>query len=146
MFSILIGTALKSVLVLGAAWLLAFLLRGRSAAARHLVWTAAAAAVLALPLLSVSLPVLPVPASAGLVFQVVSWAARDTGAPHSGASPAGAIIPAQGSSVWRLDWRIALMLLWAAGAAVAFAQMLIACAAIWRVRRAAKPFRDRGLC
>jgi hypothetical protein len=60
LFSTFIGMALKSTAVLGVAWLAAFLLRGRSAAARHLVWTAAAAAVLALPFLSVSLPVLPV--------------------------------------------------------------------------------------
>ena len=50
-FSILAGVAIKSTLVLAAAWIAAFLLRGRSAAARHLVWTAASAAVLGLPFL-----------------------------------------------------------------------------------------------
>src|ERR1700733_7945850 len=50
------GAALKSTFVVGAAWLLAFALRRYSAAARHLVWTAAAAALLALPMLSVSMP------------------------------------------------------------------------------------------
>ena len=41
-FSILVSAALKSTVVLGAAWLAAWTLRGRSAALRHLVWTAAA--------------------------------------------------------------------------------------------------------
>jgi hypothetical protein len=50
-FSIFASAALKSTVVLGAAWLAAGALRGRSAALRHLVWTAAAAAVLALPFL-----------------------------------------------------------------------------------------------
>src|SRR5947208_4760882 len=83
-FAICVGVALKSTVVLGAAWLAAFLLRGRSAAARHLVWTAAAAAVLALPLLSLSLPALhlPVstailPASSGVVFRAFGFAAAD---------------------------------------------------------------------
>ena len=43
-YSIFIGVALKSTVVLAVAWLSAGLLRGRSAAARHLVWTAANAA------------------------------------------------------------------------------------------------------
>ena len=57
---ILASAALKSTLVLGAAWLITDLLRGRSAAARHTVWTAAAAALVALPLLTVALPALRV--------------------------------------------------------------------------------------
>src|SRR5579859_3987242 len=69
-FSIFIGAALKNTAVLGAAWLATFLLRGRSAAARHLVWTAAAAAVLALPFLSVSLPALRIPGASGLLPDV----------------------------------------------------------------------------
>src|SRR5205085_587439 len=37
---ILVSAALKSTLVLGAAWLITVLLRKRSAAARHVVWAA----------------------------------------------------------------------------------------------------------
>ena len=48
----LASAALKSTVVLALAWGVAKLLRSRSAAWRHLVWTAAAAAVLALPFLS----------------------------------------------------------------------------------------------
>src|SRR5271165_362574 len=66
-FAFLVGVALKSTLVLGAAWLLAHLIRRRSAAARHLVWTAAAASVLALPLLSISLPALRFPAAGAIL-------------------------------------------------------------------------------
>src|SRR5436305_15294999 len=62
MQSALLGVAIKSTAVLGAAWLLNIFLRGRSPALRHVVWTAAATAVLVLPFLSVSLPVLRVPA------------------------------------------------------------------------------------
>src|ERR1035441_7222186 len=57
---ILASAALKSTLVLGVAWLIAWLLRGRTAGARHMVWTAAAAALVALPLLTVALPALRV--------------------------------------------------------------------------------------
>jgi len=57
---ILASAALKSTLVLGVAWIISTLLRRRSAAARHLVWTASAAALLALPLLSLMLPALRV--------------------------------------------------------------------------------------
>jgi hypothetical protein len=56
-----LGIALKSTAVLGAAVLAAGLLRNRPAAIRHLVWSAAFAAILALPLLAISLPALRVP-------------------------------------------------------------------------------------
>src|SRR2546421_9572712 len=84
-FSILMSAALKSTIVLGAAWMAAFLLRGRSAAARHLVWTAAAAAVLALPFLSISLPALRVPLAGALLpeatvlFQTTAAIGADRG-------------------------------------------------------------------
>src|ERR1700689_472928 len=61
MFPIFIGAAVKSVAVLAAAWAVTFLMRKRSAASRHLVWTASAAALLALPFLSASLPQLQMP-------------------------------------------------------------------------------------
>ncbi len=74
MFSILMGVALKSTAVLAAAWLITLFLRKRSAAARHLVWTAAAVAVLTLPILTVSLPALRLPisnATTSIVFQAI---------------------------------------------------------------------------
>jgi TonB family protein len=148
-FSIFVSVALKSSVVLGAAWLAAGALRGRSAALRHLVWTAAAAAVLALPFLSASLPALRVPASGALlpfdpavVFQVGSSAAVEP--PSSSLLPSATARRAMDAQRY-LDWRIGLMLLWAAGAAAAFARMLAAFLAMWRVRRAARPFPDDGL-
>ncbi|HEY2012531.1 MAG TPA: hypothetical protein VGH38_03470, partial [Bryobacteraceae bacterium] len=65
-FAAIMAAALKSTLLLAVAWFITFLFRRRSAATRHLIWTAAAAAVLALPFLSISLPALPVSASAAL--------------------------------------------------------------------------------
>src|SRR3954447_6946243 len=55
-WTLLVNLTLKSTLVLAIAWVAALALRRRSAAARHIVWTAASAALLALPLLSLSLP------------------------------------------------------------------------------------------
>ena len=89
---ILASAALKSTLVLGAAWIITYLLRGRTAAARHMVWTAAAAALVALPLLTVALPGVRLrmanavlPADTGLVFQATGTRAADAG----GATAAG---------------------------------------------------------
>src|ERR1700676_1707734 len=145
-FSIFMGAALKSTAVLSAAWLSAFLLRGRSAAARHLIWTAAAAAVLALPFLSISLPALPVAASVlvpdvGVLFRATATARPDAAGSQS-PQPGGGAAPS-GSFRWRPDWRLSLMLLWTAGSVVALAQMLMACAGMRRIRRGARPSADR---
>src|ERR1700722_19510048 len=70
--------ALKGTAVLCAAYLAAFALRHRSAAARHLVWTAAFAALLALPLLSVSLPSLRIPGAASILPDASSLVFRTT--------------------------------------------------------------------
>jgi TonB family protein len=147
-FSILVGAALKSTAVLGVAWLFTFLLRRRSAATRHLVWTAAAAGVLALPFLSISLPALPVRAAsaliadAGVLFRTTAIAHTDGASLQT---QQRSTQPPSRSLPWRPDWRLSLMLLWAAGSVAAFAQMLVACAGMWRMRRAAKPSPDRSL-
>src|SRR5260370_28987347 len=117
-FAIFASVASKSTMVLAAAWMAAFVLRGRSAAARHVVWTGAAAAVLALPFLSVSLPVLPVPAPAGLAANFVFRTTVAAGADMA-ATPApraiGAAPISRAGSAWRPDWRLVALLLWAAG-------------------------------
>src|SRR4029453_6513069 len=116
-FAMCVGVALKSTVVLGAAWMAAFFLRGRPAAVRHLVWTAAAAAVLALPFLSISLPTLPVPISCALLPETpVGLKTTPPTAAERAASytPRQSAAPAPSSS-WRPDWRLSLMLLWAAG-------------------------------
>ncbi len=150
MFSILMGVALKSTAILAAAWLIAFMLRKRSAAARHLVWTAGAVAVLTLPILSVSLPALHVPgtnaflaASSNIVFQAIGSSQQTSPAQRADTSfrTSGPDLPTQ----WRPDWKTGLLSLWLAGSLLALAQMLFACAGIWRVRRRAKPFADREL-
>src|ERR1700686_2246029 len=85
-FAIFTGAALKSTAVLAVAWFSVFLLRRHSAATRHLVWTAALAAVVALPFLLVSLPALRVPAVAallpsatGMMFRASASTSSDTG-------------------------------------------------------------------
>jgi len=146
---VLVSAALKSTLVLGAAWLIALALRGRSAAARHLVWTAAAAALLVLPLLSISMPSLRLgsgggllPANLGLMFHATGTAGVDAAAAPVPSAPgtgkAVAVRPAR-----PIGWKIWLMSIWAAGVALSLAQMLLACAAMRRVRGRAVPSPDR---
>src|SRR3954447_24295913 len=110
---ILVSAALKSTLLLGAAWLFTVLLRGRSAAARHVVWTASAAALLALPLLSISLPALHLPfantllpADAGpVLFQANTMAA--SGAPIPAANQPQRATSKSAPSAVPTNWRSA---------------------------------------
>src|SRR5215469_353514 len=135
------AAALKSTAVLALAWPIAKLLRGRSSAARHLVWTAAAAAVLALPLLSVSLPQLQLPVTLpSLTFQttVTGQAAQPS---LESASLSRAPIPQHANPrPWHIDWALCLMALWAAGTALALAQMIFAFIAMARVRAKARRY------
>jgi TonB family protein len=149
-FSLLMGAALKSTLVLGAAWLMAMALRGRSAAALHLVWTAGSAALLTLPLLSVAIPAVRVTVPGallppGVMFQTTAVAGAAGAVSPAVARPGAAANAPVKPAPWHPDWRLWLMLLWAAGCSLASAQMLAGWAAMRRVRRAAKPFRDPSL-
>jgi hypothetical protein len=71
-FLLFSGVALKSILLLGAAGVAAILMRRQSAATRHVVWMAAFAALLALPLLTASLPGLYAPVTPESVFQATA--------------------------------------------------------------------------
>src|SRR5580704_11816993 len=129
-FAFLWSLALKGTAVLCAAYVAAFALRRRSAAARHLVWTAAFAALLALPLLSVSLPSLRIPGAASilpdadLVFRGTTIAtALETGPSAPSASPTMRI--ARPVSRGQSNWPLWLMLVWLAGSLVVLGQMLV---------------------
>ena len=149
-FSLFVGAALKSTVVLGAAWLVTMVLRGRSAAALHLVWTAGSAALLMLPLLSLAIPAVRVTVPnallpPGLVFRTTTVASAGDLVPQGAARASATASAPVKSGPWRPDWRLWLMLLWATGATAASAQMLVGWAAMRRVRRTAKPFRDPDL-
>ena len=92
MFSQLVGLAIKATILFVVAWLAALALRRSSAAARHLVWTAAAAAVLALPFLSIGLPALNIPVKlpSSITFSTTAIAAQVSVPPAYGAQAAHA--------------------------------------------------------
>ena len=132
------SVAWKSTIVLGASWLAAALLRRQSAASRHLVWITACAALLALPLLSLALPTLPIDSEylpSGIVFRASAVAGPKASGAPAAPSP-GPRAPAR-SAPQSPDWRFGLSALWAAGAAIGLAQMLVCGAAVWRTRRTA---------
>ena len=150
-FSFLMGSALKSTAILGLAWVVSRILRGRSAASRHLVWTAAAAGVIALPVLSLALPAMRMPGAGLLAYSTNAMfraVAVQTEQPASAAQTVSRRpeAPAGRPTGSPPDWRGWLMLAWAAGLAAALAQTMAAFASVWRIRRSAKPFIDRGLC
>ena len=147
-FPVLAGFAWKSSAVLGMACLLSLVLRSRSAALRHIVWTAAAAAVLALPLFSISLPALRVPSFARLApgvaaLFVTNAAAQPETTPI--ASPQRRVPATVHAEAIHLDWRRALLLAWMIGAAAKLAQLLVAFAGLWRTRRSATRSPYAGL-
>ncbi|HXM43880.1 MAG TPA: TonB family protein [Bryobacteraceae bacterium] len=149
-YYILGGAAVKSAIVLAAAWIAAFLLRKQSAATRHLMWTATFAAILALPFLSAALPALRVPFSgmalpepAGAHF--LTTAASSAGSGAAGIATPGGVTSALRPAGWRPDWSMWLLLLWAAGAATAFGRTLVGYGVAWRVRRTAGRSPDNGL-
>jgi TonB family protein len=144
-FSILVDAALKGSIVLAVAAAAAWVLRRRSAAVRHIVWTAAAAALIALPILTATLPALRVPVAPEgpmTVFRVfaTSRSAAPTVSSAVPAMPAAAV--AEATSLDPRRWTAAI---WAAGAAIGLLQMLLACGAVWRLRRGARRLDDGGI-
>lgn len=134
--AIFVTMALKGSAVLVSAWLISRLLRRGSAATRHLVWTATFAAVLALPVLSVSVPPLRVRAPLAVpavVFQTAARPAAVVGGAHIPAVPSRSEAPRSHS--W-LQW---FVFLWAAGSGVSLAQLAVNWIRVARIRREARP-------
>jgi TonB family protein len=139
-FAIFTATALKSAAVLGAAWLAAFMLRRRSAAARHLVWTGAFAALLALPFLSVTMP--PLRVAPPILLPTITFQTSTAATPAIDAVEAQALrnsgVPVrQAAAPRRFDATFWLMALWAAGSVLALLQLAVAALALARKRRTA---------
>jgi TonB family protein len=139
--------ALKSTALLAAAWLSAFAMRRRSAAARHLVWMAAFAAVLALPLLTAAIPAieapwtawLPAPSSFQFTTTATSTADR---APNAQRQVANTVAPppAAPASGGAFNWGFAIACAWLAGSLILLAETLRAWLRMARLRRAAPRF------
>src|SRR5579859_3682884 len=104
-YSFLGGIAVKSAIVLMIAFLASLALRRHSAAARHLVWTAAAAALIALPLFSVSLPAIrvaaPLPAP---LFEATATGSASAAASLEKQSSASVGTPVAAGR--QIDWRL----------------------------------------
>lgn len=153
---------LKATLLLGVGGLVSLLARRQAAAMRHLVWVSTFVGLLALPLLHVagpswSVPLMPVefgavergttagatPAEAG---QVVSGNAAAEGSPSEvvpGRSGGEAVVGngAGSGAQGRLG---PVLLVWAAGSAAVAFWILVGQIGVMRLRRRARPLKDRA--
>src|SRR5580658_1475495 len=142
------SVALKGTAVLCVACLAAFGLRHRSAAARHLVWTAAFAALLALPLLSVSLPSLRIPGASSILPDASNLVFRATATATVADAPQQDRLPLQTAPISRPvslsqgNWPLWLMLCWLGGSLLVLGQMLVAYIGMARQRASAPSFLD----
>jgi TonB family protein len=78
-----------------------------------------------------------------ILFESAATARADSSTPHLPGQQAVTVATHRAQP--RVDWRLLSMALWAAGAAAAFIQMLLAWAGMWRMRRSAAPSPDRQL-
>src|SRR5215475_2195 len=112
-------------------------MRRHSAATRHVLWTAAFAALLALPLLTVSLPALPIRQwmSPEVVFQATAPLRSRLGTEASEPRPSGSG-PTSGAPAENRPGRAAAVVFfaWFAGTAISLKQMALAWLAAIRMR------------
>ena len=137
---------LKATVVLGLAWILALVFKRRSAALRHLIWTAGFGAVVILPLLSISVPVLAVPVSASIpaaavVFRTAASVSPET--PAAAQSHAGFVATPASPRAPGPPW---LLLVWAVGVLLSMTQLAGSLVMIARLRCTAAPIPGLDLC
>jgi TonB family protein len=130
---LLAETAIKGSVIFALAWCAARLLRRSSAATRHLIWTAACIAVLALPAL---MHVAPVPAGAAATDAQATWTTSAQRLMERGAAPAAFVIDAMVDAPVSIG--SALLTVWAGGALIGFAALALAALSVavmtWRAR------------
>lgn len=117
--------ALKTSILFALALLLTTALRRQSAALRHLILTVAMAAALVLPVLSIGLPALRIPAP------IPAFAFATTVTANS---PLGTIRNAATAPI-SFPWQQALLLLWIAGGAIGIFRILAALLSLAHARR-----------
>ena len=147
----LVDAIAKATIILGAAGVSAVLLRRASAASRHLVWTAALLAALVLPVLSmalprwqmavVTLPSVASPVAAGettsAVEREMAAAMRAKATEPRGERPARRSLGEGGGAAFpaTMSWPTALLLVWAAGAALVLGRLLLGLIAVQVIAR-----------
>jgi beta-lactamase regulating signal transducer with metallopeptidase domain len=166
-FAVLVDAALRGSVILLAALAATRLMKGRSAASRHLVWVVALLSMLALPLVARVLPewrVVPVPAPlrpmAGFVaapaavappaVSVLSESPTEgevgtlsTATPKAPSPAARAASPAPAAPA-PFDWKSALMALWMAGGALVVLRLAYGIVRVWWMERRAVEITDDG--
>ena len=127
---LLIACALKGTFILIAACLLSAVLRRASAAARHLVWVVAFAALLLLPALSAVVPRWTVTVPQSQIRPALSSKV------HASATAASTPVRAE------IDW---LVMVWLAGATLVLARFGVGTARVWLLTRRARPMSVDGV-
>ena len=162
----LAAAAVKGAALLVAAGALVAVARQASAATRHLIWTVALVATLALPVVAGLLPPIEVPVPQGLAALLTTRQAADAAAamgvlPATESGPTTAIRvdqpadrsrrtdtsslgprPASVPAAAAIDWPALLLLTWLAGAAISLARFAIGLATAWWISRSATPVVD----
>ncbi len=143
--------SLKAVIALGLAFVLAFVLRRRSAASRHAVWAGAFAALLLLPVLSWALPDwrLSLPSAAAalqpIALQAPATTPADAGLIQGAALASSAAAPADELGASSLSWSQALLLIWLTGVALLLLRWTAGNALLARFSRRGRPLKDADL-
>lgn len=130
-FLFAIAALIGSGLVLGAAWLLG---RGKPAAVRHLIWTGAFAALLALPLAALLLP-------SQLIWQVPSAPAPTPAVTMAAAPAAVEAVPGFGLA----DGILLVAAVWLAGVAFHLFKTLYGSLGLVVLRRRSVPHIPQGI-
>lgn len=139
----LLANSLKATLLFGAAWVIGFTLRKRSAALRHQVWLAALVASLVLPIIA---PILPAWHSRTLAAAVEQLTGAAPSAP-SAFSGSGMVVNAVAAADHAATWPDVLLLVWVAGCALALVRLGAGFAHMARIRARSKRLTDeRSIC